>query len=218
MGHYVVAKRYHVRASLPFFLPSVPPLGTLGAFISMRDPIPNRRALLDIGVSGPLVGFAIAIPVTLAGLPVSTAPRALPPHAGGEAVRAPALFSFLSLFFPPPSAVFLPPPLNDLTRLDPARKLVGIVAVAILIVTFVPQPFAPVGTQRDLAFEAVPGFPFPINATIALATSIRLVFAVNDTGAAPENVVVNLRENNLNEFGFVIRFTALQIGTATTPA
>jgi len=289
MGHYVVAKRYHVRASLPFFLPSVPPLGTLGAFISMRDPIPNRRALLDIGVSGPLVGFAIAIPVTLAGLALSTASTVLRPNAVGEAIRPSILFSFLSLFFPLPSSFSLhplafagwvglfvtainllpagqldgghvarallgrrqfyvswaavlllfgmsifypgwfifgflilmlgvrhPPPLNDLTRLDPARKLVGIVAVAILIVTFVPQPFAPVGSQRDLAFEAVPGFPFPINATIALASSIRLVFALNDTGAAPENVVVNLRENNLNEFGFVIRFTALQIGTATT--
>src|SRR6266480_4514461 len=84
MGHYLVAKRYHVRASLPFFLPSIPPLGTLGAFISMRDPIPNRRALLDIGVSGPLVGFAIAIPVTLAGLALSTASTALPPNAVGE--------------------------------------------------------------------------------------------------------------------------------------
>src|SRR2546427_11943135 len=290
MGHYLVAKRYKVQASLPFFLPSVPPLGTFGAFISMRDPIPTRRAPLDIGVSGPLVGFAIAIPVPLAGLALSPASPALPPNAVGEAIRPSILFSFLSLFFPLPSSFSLhplafagwvglfvtainllpagqldgghvarallgrrqfyvswaavlllfgmsifypgwfifgflilmlgvrhPPPLNDLTRLDPARKLVGIVAVAILIITFVPQPFAPVGTQRDLAFEAVPGFPFPINATIALATSIRLVFALNDTGAAPENVVVNLRENNLNEFGFLIRFTALQIGTATTP-
>ncbi|TLZ63362.1 MAG: site-2 protease family protein, partial [Methanobacteriota archaeon] len=42
MGHYVMAKRHGVRASLPFFIPSVPPLGTFGAFISMRDPIPNR--------------------------------------------------------------------------------------------------------------------------------------------------------------------------------
>src|SRR5439155_481535 len=71
------------------------------------------------------------------------------------------VFGFLILIL----GVRHPPPLNDLTRLDPTRKLVGIVAVAILIVTFVPQPFAPVGTQRDLAFEAVPGFPFPINAT-----------------------------------------------------
>src|SRR3989475_7593351 len=67
MGHYLVAKRYKVQASLPFFLPSLPPLGTFGAFISMRDPIPSRRALLDIGVSGPLVGFAIALPLALPG-------------------------------------------------------------------------------------------------------------------------------------------------------
>src|SRR3989442_4185749 len=53
MGHYVVAKRYKVQASLPFFLPSLPPLGTFGAFISMRDPIPNRRGLLDIAESRP---------------------------------------------------------------------------------------------------------------------------------------------------------------------
>src|SRR5205809_4199842 len=110
MGHYLVAKRYKVQASLPFFLPSVPPLGTFGAFISMRDPIPNRRALLDIGVSGPLVGFAIAIPVTLAGLALSTASTAaLPPNAVGEAIRPSILFSFLSLFFPLPSSFSLHP-------------------------------------------------------------------------------------------------------------
>src|SRR5207247_1312047 len=77
--------RYKVQASLPFFLPSVPPLGTFGAFISMRDPIPNRRALLDIGVSGPLVGFAIAIPVTLAGLALSAASPASGLTLAGEA-------------------------------------------------------------------------------------------------------------------------------------
>src|SRR6266540_399439 len=74
--------------SLPLLLPSLPPLGTLGAFISLRDPIPNRRALLDIGVSGPLVGFAIAIPVTLAGLALSGAP----PPAGTCEIQPSLLF------------------------------------------------------------------------------------------------------------------------------
>src|SRR5213594_3852451 len=109
MGHYLVAKRYHVRASLPFFLPSIPPLGTLGAFISMRDPIPNRRALLDIGVSGPLVGFAIAIPVTLAGLALSTASAPVAATGVGEAIQPSILFSLLSLFFPLPSSYALHP-------------------------------------------------------------------------------------------------------------
>ncbi len=50
MGHYVVAKRHQVKASLPFFIPApILPLGTFGAMISMRDPLPNRKALLDIG-------------------------------------------------------------------------------------------------------------------------------------------------------------------------
>src|SRR5438445_501205 len=99
MGHYLVAKRYKVQASLPFFLPSVPPLGTFGAFISMRDPIPNRRALLDIGVSGPLVGFAIAIPVTLAGLALSAASPATGLTLAGEAQPFVAVASERGLAF-----------------------------------------------------------------------------------------------------------------------
>ncbi len=68
MGHYLTAKRHGVAASLPFFLPSLPPLGTFGALISMREPIPNKKALIDIGISGPLAGLAVAIPVSAAGL------------------------------------------------------------------------------------------------------------------------------------------------------
>src|SRR2546428_259382 len=95
----LVPKRYEVQASLPFFLPSVPPLGTFGAFISMRDPIPNRRALLDIGVSGPLVGFAIAIPVTLAGLALSAASPATGVTLAGQAQPS-LLFRALSCSSP----------------------------------------------------------------------------------------------------------------------
>src|SRR3989337_780144 len=101
MGHYLVAKRYKVHASLPFFLPSIPPLGTFGAFISMRDPIPSRRALLDIGVSGPLIGFAIAIPVTLVGLGLSASSPVVPtdPTGSYELIQPPPFFPFLSPFF-----------------------------------------------------------------------------------------------------------------------
>src|SRR5256712_5364383 len=74
MGHYVVAKRYKVQASLPFFLPSLPPLGTFGAFISMRDPIPNRRAPLHIGGCRPPVGASGALP--------ADPPGAAPPPRG----------------------------------------------------------------------------------------------------------------------------------------
>ena len=111
MGHYVVAKHYKMQASLPFFLPSVPPLGTFGAFISMRDPLPSRRALLDVGASGPLVGFAIAIPVTLAGLFLTAAnPHPLLPVSGQYEIINPSIFyGFLQLFFPLPANTALHP-------------------------------------------------------------------------------------------------------------
>ena len=200
----------------------------LFSFLSLFFPLPSSFSLHPLAFAGWVGLFVTAINLLPAGqLDGGHVARALLGRRQFYVSWAAVLLLFgMSIFYPGwfifgflilMLGVRHPPPLNDLTRLDPARKLVGIVAVAILIVTFVPQPFAPVGTQRDLSFEAVPGFPFPINATIALASSIRLVFALNDTGAAPENVVVNLRENNLNEFGFVIRFAALQIGTATTP-
>src|SRR3989454_1129047 len=204
MGHYLVAKRYKVQASLPFFLPSVPPLGTFGAFISMRDPIPNRRALLDIGVSGPLVGFAIAIPVTLAGLALSAASPASGLTLAGEAQPS-LLFRALSLFFPLPDTL--------LTHPHPLA-FAGWVG---LIVTFVPQPFVTVASERGLAFVATDGTPLPINQTIALGASILLTFGVNNTGPVKESVIVTAYDPNLNAFGFVTLFTSYQIGSVVTP-
>lgn len=69
MGHYYASKKHHVDASLPYFIPLPPPflLGTFGALISTREPIPNRKALLDIGIAGPLCGFLVAIPISLIG-------------------------------------------------------------------------------------------------------------------------------------------------------
>ncbi len=75
MAHYWAAKKHGVAASLPFFIPVppifIPPLGTMGAFISIREPIPNKKALLDIGISGPIAGFLVAIPITAIGLILS---------------------------------------------------------------------------------------------------------------------------------------------------
>lgn len=65
LGHYVMARVHKVDASLPFFipLPLLSPFGTMGAVIRMRGVIPTRRALLDIGASGPLAGMLFAIPL-----------------------------------------------------------------------------------------------------------------------------------------------------------
>jgi membrane-associated protease RseP (regulator of RpoE activity) len=64
-GHYIAARIHGVDASLPFFipLPILSPFGTMGAVIRMRSVIPTRRALLDIGASGPLAGLALALPL-----------------------------------------------------------------------------------------------------------------------------------------------------------
>jgi membrane-associated protease RseP (regulator of RpoE activity) len=70
MGHYLTSKKHKLDASLPYFIPLPPPfiLGTFGALISTREPIPNRKTLLDVGVSGPICGFLVAIPVCILGL------------------------------------------------------------------------------------------------------------------------------------------------------
>ena len=76
LAHYLAARRHQIRTTLPYFIPVLPlpwfPFGTFGAFIQIRSPIPNRRALFDVGISGPLAGFAIALPLLIWGLAHST--------------------------------------------------------------------------------------------------------------------------------------------------
>src|SRR5271154_5233383 len=40
----------------------------MGAFIRIRSPILNRRALFDVGIAGPVVGFALAVPALIVGI------------------------------------------------------------------------------------------------------------------------------------------------------
>src|SRR2546426_2313202 len=72
MGHYVACRIYRIDASLPFFIPGPPLLGTFGAVIRIRAPFTSRRALFDIGVAGPIAGFVVALPVLAFGLSRST--------------------------------------------------------------------------------------------------------------------------------------------------
>jgi Zn-dependent protease len=74
LGHYVVARRYQLDVSLPYFIPAplVPTfIGTMGAFIRLRTIVSDRRQLFDIGVAGPIAGFLVAIPVLAVGLMLS---------------------------------------------------------------------------------------------------------------------------------------------------
>jgi len=104
-AHYFTARKHNVNASLPFFLPMPPfisPLGTLGAFISIRDPIPSKKALMDIGAAGPIAGFIVAIPVTITGMYLTiTNAHAMPPDSGGSMeLGISVLYYLLALAFP----------------------------------------------------------------------------------------------------------------------
>jgi membrane-associated protease RseP (regulator of RpoE activity) len=68
LGHYVACMRWQVDATLPYFLPSPFLLGTFGAFIRIKSPIYTRRSLFDIGVSGPIAGFLVLVPVLAVGI------------------------------------------------------------------------------------------------------------------------------------------------------
>jgi len=77
MAHYVNSRRHGVVATLPYFIPFPNIFGTLGAVIKMKSPILDRRALVDIGASGPLAGFVLAVIASAVGLSLSgTAPAA----------------------------------------------------------------------------------------------------------------------------------------------
>ena len=219
MGHYYVSKRHNVDASLPYFIPLPPPflLGTFGALISTREPIPNRKALLDIGIAGPLCGFLVAIPVSLIGFYLmQQTPLPLPSTGASIILIPPLLLQWMqSLFSIPDNFIIHPtlfagwvgifltavnllpagqldgghvarallkekhkyiswlvifvlaglsyfytgwlmfaiiillfigtqhqPPLNEITRLDTRRKLLGLVILIVFILSFAPIPFA----------------------------------------------------------------------------
>jgi membrane-associated protease RseP (regulator of RpoE activity) len=196
---------------IPPILPSFN-IGTFGALISSRDPMPNKKALFDVGISGPLAGFIVALPVTAIGIMISSPAPVTEPVTGEIMLGGSILFTFLStsiLNIPAGTAINLsltafagwvgllitsinllpagqldgghifraflgekqkyagwiavfimiftgwwffamiivfmmgmmhPPPLNDSTGLDKKRKLLFLVALAILIICYIPYP------------------------------------------------------------------------------
>ncbi|HIK07326.1 MAG TPA: site-2 protease family protein [Trichormus sp. M33_DOE_039] len=72
LGHYLTARFYKIRSTLPYFIPMPFFLGTFGAFIQMRSPIPNRKALFDVSIAGPIAGFIATLPLIIWGLAHST--------------------------------------------------------------------------------------------------------------------------------------------------
>jgi membrane-associated protease RseP (regulator of RpoE activity) len=219
LGHYLAARAYGVQVSLPYFIPlPLPPMGTMGAIIRMRSPIPSRKVLFDIGIAGPLLGLVFALPILTLGLMLSpvkplagvalqegnslaylflkwlikgpiapgydvmlhplalagwlglfvTALNLMPLSQldGGHLVYAvlgrrhrTAVWLFLGvlmvLYFVSQWEGWLvwivlaiglglrhPPPLDDRTPLDPARRALAVLALALLAVLLTPLPFA----------------------------------------------------------------------------
>lgn len=68
LGHYLAARAYGLRVSYPYFIPAPTLIGTLGAFIRIREPIHTRKMLFDVAVAGPLAGFVVAIPALAAAI------------------------------------------------------------------------------------------------------------------------------------------------------
>jgi Zn-dependent protease len=252
LAHYFTARHRKIDASLPYFIPIPPPFlfGTFGAFISIREPFPDKKALFDIGVAGPLAGFAASIPIALVGLYLSIHAPVLPVTYCGPTVFGvsygnleigePLFWIALSSFFPSSlvslhplalagwvgifvtainllpagqldgghvfralfgdrvryvsyGAVILlfllglfytgwlffaililllgvrhPPPLNDISRLDAKRYVVGALAVGVLLTGFVITPIAtPPGTVSLTA--GIPSYPAPPLGTPVLA-------------------------------------------------
>jgi len=73
LSHYLASKKHHTKATLPYFIPApITLIGTFGAFIKMKSPIITRRALVDIGASGPIAGFVLSVAAALVGLSFSS--------------------------------------------------------------------------------------------------------------------------------------------------
>jgi Zn-dependent protease len=83
MGHYLYARHYDVYVTPPFFVPFPSLIGTLGAFIRIKSPIPSRSELFDIGIAGPIAGFIPACAALVYGL-LHSQPLA---HSQGSAVQ-----------------------------------------------------------------------------------------------------------------------------------
>jgi membrane-associated protease RseP (regulator of RpoE activity) len=112
LGHYFACRFHGIRATYPYFIPAPTLIGTFGAFILMRSAIRSRRALFDVGASGPLVGFVVAIPLLIYGVAHSHVVAGLASRDGEWIFGVPLALRFVeSTFFPGihPGAILLHP-------------------------------------------------------------------------------------------------------------
>ncbi len=118
MGHYCAARKFGLNATLPFFIPVphiISLIGTLGAVIKIKSPLRSRRALLYVGMSGPIAGFLVSLAAVTIGLHFSTIQPLPIPSPGSFALHFGDSLLFRALSFaihgaiPPGHDVFLDP-------------------------------------------------------------------------------------------------------------
>ncbi|VVB92685.1 Peptidase family M50 [uncultured archaeon] len=108
-AHYIVAKRHGMNTSLPYFIPFPSMIGTMGAVIKHRGPIPNRKALFDVGISCPLVGLFVSVIVTIIGLLLPPVPAVSGMDGVQIILSPPPLFELLMRLIPPAENSMLHP-------------------------------------------------------------------------------------------------------------
>ncbi len=115
-GHFIQTLRYRVYASLPFFIPMPgSPIGTLGAVIGMEARVGDRKAVFDIGISGPLAGLVPTLLFTALGLVYShyRLPAFFSSHENELVIRAPIVFEWIEHW------IKGPPPIGQALELHP---------------------------------------------------------------------------------------------------
>lgn len=104
LSHYFAARRRNVAASLPFFIPIPFIFGTWGAFISLREPVPNKKTMIEIGAAGPIGGLLMTIPLALIGLMLTESGAKLVPDDAGTGglmtLQFPLLYLWINEFVP----------------------------------------------------------------------------------------------------------------------
>jgi membrane-associated protease RseP (regulator of RpoE activity) len=98
-AHYYAAKKHEVKATLPYFIPAPTLIGTFGAVINVKSPIPDKNSLFDLGFSGPLAGFLVAIPVIILGIYLS---KIAPMSSMSMMLSPPPIMSIIIYFMMPP--------------------------------------------------------------------------------------------------------------------
>jgi membrane-associated protease RseP (regulator of RpoE activity) len=128
MGHKLLADKHDVEATYPYFIPGLPPIGTFGALIRQKALTPNRDALFDVGFTGPITGFIIAVIVTFIGIQLSTY---IPIDPNAALLPVPLLFRFIVTFFPPSGT-------GDIIQLHPVA-FAGWVGMVVTMLNLVPS-------------------------------------------------------------------------------